>query len=164
MHRDFAMTLPPVLLATFAVACPSIALAASCTLSLSGMTFGAYDVLTPTALDTTSTINVACTRTVSPNERVNYTLTASVGSGASYASRSMAQGVERLNYNLYRNAARSQIWGNGTGGSQTITGTHNLSNGSPTRNRNHTLYGRIPALQNVAAGNYLDTLAITLIF
>lgn len=164
MHRNFAMTLSHALLAALAVACPAFAFAASCTLTLSGMTFGAYDVLTPTALDTTSAINVACTRTVFPNERVNYTLTASVGNGTSYANRSMAQAAERLNYNLYRNAARSQIWGNGTGGSRTITGTHNLSNAFPNRNRNHIVYGRIPALQNVAAGNYLDTLAITLTF
>lgn len=164
MHRDFAMTLPPVLFAVLATVGAPPALAASCTLTLSGMTFGSYDVLTPTALDTVSTLNVACTRTLFPNERVNYTLTASVGSGTNYANRSMAQGAERLNYNLYRNTARTQVWGNGTGGSGAITGTHNLSNGAPNRNRNHSVYGRIPALQNVAAGNYLDTLVVTLTF
>lgn len=164
MHRDFAMTLPPALFAVLAAFAAPSALAASCTLTLSGMTFGSYDVLTPTALDSVSTLNVACTRTLFPSERVDYTLTASVGSGASYASRSMAQGAERLGYNLYRNTARTQIWGNGTGGSSVITGTHTLNNGNPNRNRNHSIYGRIPALQNVAAGNYLDTLAVTLTF
>ncbi len=137
--------------------------AASCTITSPTLNFGSYDPLLATNDDSTAAVRVSCTRTILPSEVVNYTLTSSIGNGPSYATRRMVSGVEILNYNVYRNAARTQIWGNGTGGSFTITGSFNLNNATP-RNRNHTLYGRIPPLQNSAAGTYNDTLVVTLTF
>ena len=48
-----------------------------------------------------------------------------------------------LAYNLYREASRSIIWGDGTGGSAVGSGT----------GATHTVYGRIPSRQNVYAGS-----------
>lgn len=138
--------------------------AASCTITSPTLNFGSYDPLLATNDDSTAVVQVSCTRTVFPTEAVNYSLTSSIGNGPTYAARRMLSGPEILNYNVYRNAARSQIWGNGTGGSFTITGSFTLNNGNPSRNRNHTLYGRIPPLQNAAAGTYSDTLVMTLTF
>jgi spore coat protein U-like protein len=137
--------------------------AASCTITSPTLNFGSYDPLLATNDDSTAVVRVSCSRTILPRETVNYSLTSSIGNGPGYAARRMVSGVEILNYNVYRNAARTQIWGNGTGGSFTITGSFNL-NSAATRNRNHTLYGRIPPLQNSAAGAYSDTLVVTLTF
>ncbi|NWG39543.1 MAG: spore coat protein U domain-containing protein, partial [Hydrogenophilaceae bacterium] len=137
--------------------------AASCSITSPTLNFGSYDPLAGTAKDNTAVLTVSCTRTVLPSEVVNYTLTSSIGNGPNYATRRMVSGIEILNYNVYRNAARTQIWGNGTGGSFVITGSFNLNNATP-RNRNHTLFGRIPQLQDAAAGAYGDTLVVTLTF
>jgi spore coat protein U-like protein len=137
--------------------------AASCSITSPTLAFGSYDPLLGTADDTTVAIQVSCVRTVLPSETANYTLTSSVGNGANYATRVMLKGAEQLTYNVYRNTGRSQIWGNGTGGSTTITGSFTLNNNA-TRSQNHTLYGRIPALQDITAGTYNDTLVTTLTF
>jgi spore coat protein U-like protein len=138
--------------------------AADCTLGITGLAFGGYDPLAASALDSTATVTVTCGKTVAVSEGVNYTLTASTGAGGSYVNRAMFQASERLAYNLYRNSARTTIWGNGSGGSSTMTGSFNLSIGTPTRLRNHIVYGRIPPSQNAASGSYSDTLVVTLTF
>lgn len=143
---------------------PLQACAASCAITSPALNFGSYDPLAASNHDSTAVVNVSCTRTVTPSETVNYTLTSSIGSGLTYATRRMLNGAEILNYNVYRNAARTQVWGNGTGGSFSITGSFILNNSNPTRNRNHTIYGRIPPLQDATAGSYSDTLVVTLTF
>jgi spore coat protein U-like protein len=150
----------PLLLVSFF---PAMAGAASCTITSPTLNFGSYDPLLATSNDSTAVVRVSCTRTILPSETVNYILTASIGNGPSYAARRMTSGLEILNYNVYRNAGRTQVWGNGTGGSFTITGSFTLNNATP-RNRNHTLYGRIPPVQDSAAGTYNDTLVVTLTF
>ncbi len=68
--------------------------------------------------------------------------------------------AEGLNYNLYLDAARTTIWGDGTGGTQVY------SNANPPNNTNVTvtIYGRIPASQDVSAGSYTNTVTATINF
>jgi spore coat protein U-like protein len=61
-----------------------------------------------------------------------------------------------LNYQLFRNSARSQVWGSGAEAQQVVL----LVPGSG----NVPVYGRIPGSQNVAAGAYSDTVNVTLTF
>jgi spore coat protein U-like protein len=70
----------------------------------------------------------------------------------------MNRSGERLNYDLYFNSTRTQIWGDGT------AGTVVWSTGFLSGTRSHTVYGRIPALQNVTIGAYTDTVIVTAIF
>jgi spore coat protein U-like protein len=72
--------------------------------------------------------------------------------------------VNTLGYNLYYDAAYSQIRGNGTGGSQTGGATLNLTPGAPTQSVNAVIYGRIPAGQDPAPGSYLDTIVVTITY
>src|SRR6266487_1298814 len=53
-----------------------------------------------------------------------------------FIPRKMVNAGTLLNYNLYTDAARTTVWGDGTGGTVTVSGS---SNGSTT----HTVYGRI---------------------
>jgi spore coat protein U-like protein len=72
----------------------------------------------------------------------------------------MVSGGERLSYNLYRDAACTSIWGDGTGGTATYT------NANPANNTaiNITVYGQVPAGQDVSAGVYSDTVSAVINF
>lgn len=51
------------------------------------------------------------------------------------------------------------VWGDGSGGTATVSGALALPGAI-----DHTVYGRLPARQNVGAGAYTDTLTVTLNF
>ncbi len=67
----------------------------------------------------------------------------------------MSDGRDYLVYQLYDNTGRTTVWGNGSGGTATIS-----MNSSGTA----TIYGRLPAKQNVSAGAYADTILVTVSF
>lgn len=131
---------------------PAGASAQVCTFSQgpSTVNFASYSSASATPTDTTSTFQFVCNP---GNPRVTVTL--STGAGT-FAQRQMtiAGFPDRLNYNLYQDAARTIIWGDGTPPSQ--------SDRNDRENRFYTIYGRIPAGQWVAAGTYRDTIIITL--
>lgn len=69
----------------------------------------------------------------------------------------------QLNYNLYADGAHTLIWGDGTGGTSTVSDSYTLPASSSTRD--YTVYGRISGAQSSAvAGNYLDTVLITVTY
>ena len=82
-------------------------------------------------------------------------LNAGGGTGATMASRKMSAGALLLSYTVYTTAARTSVWGDGTGGSSTVSGT-----GSGI-NQTISAYGRIFSGQSVAAANYADTVNVT---
>ena len=129
---------------------------AACQVSnVSALAFGSYNVLSPTAKTITGSFNV---RNCSGGART-YTATFSAGNGT-LAARNLRSGTNTLGYNIYKDAAYTQILGNGSGGTATIANTNTGSGTGPT----HTLYGLIPAGQDVPAGSYTDSLTITLTF
>lgn len=129
---------------------------AACQVSnVSALAFGSYNVLSPASTTTTGSFNV---RNCSGGGRT-YTATFSAGNGT-LAARHLRSGTNTLGYNIYKDAAYTQILGNGSGGTATIANTNTGSGTGPT----HTLYGLIPAGQDVPAGSYTDSLTITLTF
>jgi spore coat protein U-like protein len=136
------------------------AYAANCSLSVpSPYAFGAYDTINN--LDIAIDYSVTCTKTSGGgSESVNVVVTFSPGSG-SFAVRTMSNGVSTLNYNLYKDAARTQIRGDGTAGTVIGTASFTLTNARPTQSGSGTIYGRIFGGQNVTAGSYSTTLPIT---
>lgn len=128
---------------------------ANCTVSTSPLEFGDVDPLSGSNVDGAGGITVTCTN------GTGWTAAAGIGSGsgASFASRRMADGSNLLNYNLYTDAARSSVWGDGTGSTATIGGT---GNGSA---QNSTVYGRIGSGQTSAPpGSYADTVSVTVTY
>ena len=134
---------------------PTTSAQAACSLSGASISFGDYDPTILTPLDTAGAVIYRC-----GNSDHNITITLSRGGGTSYATRRMVNGSEKLFYNLYRDAARTAIWGDGTGGTQAYT----IAN--PQNNQDVTvpMFGRAPAGQNVSVGSYIDTITVTLIF
>ena len=114
-------------------------------------------------LRSTTTLNVTCAKSAGDpsSVSVSFTIALSAGSSASYAQRQLASGANRLDYNLYTNSARTLVWGDGTGGSQLVSGAQKLSNGNPQRTSSFTVYGQVPAQQNAAVGSYAESLLVT---
>jgi spore coat protein U-like protein len=126
----------------------------SCTITTSDLAFGVYSTISGGSLDGSSTIQIRCTL----NAAYSVSLNAGTTSGGSIASRLMANGGSTLGYNLYTSNARTTVWGDGTSGSSTVAGT------GTGLSANLTVYGRINGAQNVAAGNFTDTVIATISF
>lgn len=127
----------------------SPAAAASCDISSQGVNFGNYDTLDPQPLDGAGSIAVVC------DEEASFTISLSSGAG-SYPARRLAGGADGLVYNLFIDAARIVVWGDGSAGSVTLANTATTAQ--------ETVYGRIPARQNVPAGGYADTIVVTITY
>ena len=85
----------------------------------------------------------------------------STGLGGDYDPRSMTgTGTDRLLYNLYRDSACTQIWGDGTRGTSTLVGDA----GGDEVTHTIFIYGRMPAGQNVTGGAFFDVIVMTIDF
>ncbi|MGC1303552.1 MAG: spore coat U domain-containing protein [Caulobacteraceae bacterium] len=131
----------------------------SCTASATGVSFGAYNPLSTTPNDATGTVTVSCILTVSLTG--SYTIALSTGASNSFTARSLQGGGSTLAYNLYVATARTQVWGDGTGGTQTVTGSFPAI---LTNTQSFNVFGRIPAGQNVPVGAYTDTIIVTVTY
>ena len=158
-HRQRAALL---LLAGASLAPALAAAAVTCSVTATGPAFGVYNPLSATPAYADGTVQVTCTLLSGGNTTVTLVSSYSTGSSGNYAARSMLAGANVLSYNLYFDAAYTQVRGDGTGGSQTGGATLNLTRGAPTQTASGTIYGRIPAGQDVAAGSYADTIVVTI--
>jgi spore coat protein U-like protein len=117
--------------------------------AITNVAFGTYNVFSGTDDDNNGSVRIRC------NPSDTYTLKFSTGTSGSFSPRQLASGVNRLNYNLYMDAARTQIWGDGSSGTSFVTNTHS---GAVT----YTIYGRVPSGQDPNTGTYSDTITMTL--
>lgn len=131
---------------------------AACNVSATAVGFGSYDTLSPLNHDTTGTVTVTCSGL--PSMLMGYEILLSKGGAASYTPRQLASGSNKLNYNLFTGITHTTIWGDGTGGSAKVSGSMLVQLVIPTSN-NHTIFGRVPARQNVASGSYADSITVT---
>jgi spore coat protein U-like protein len=143
--------------------------AADCSITAVSLSFGVYDPVAPAPDDSTGTVTVTCRIVGQGAQRVSYTVTLSNGLNAtSPATRQMASGTRRLGYNVFNDPARTQVWGSGTGGTVVASGAMTVGpgvgNGNGSLSVTHTLYGRIPQLQDAVPGSYADTLLLTLTY
>jgi spore coat protein U-like protein len=127
---------------------------ASCTVTASGIVFGTYTPLQAASLDSNGTISIACTGVSGRN---TITIDLSTGGSGNYLTRTLAAGTLTLNYDLYLDAAYTQVWGNGTGGS--AEGTASIRRRTP--NATLTVYGAIAARQDPAPGSYTDNITVS---
>jgi spore coat protein U-like protein len=122
----------------------------ACTVAATPVSFGTYlgNVGAPT-VDATGQITVRCRSGNAYDVRLNN------GNNAAGSQRRMLQtaGTALLDYALFKDAARTQRWGNnnaerlsgvGTGAAQVLT-----------------VYARLPGAQVVPFGAYVDTITVT---
>ena len=122
----------------------------ACLVTANPLAFGNYDPTATTPLDGTATLSVLCT--VGSSFTVG--LNPGTATGATVATRHMTSGANTLGYALYQEAARISNWGN-TPGTDTP-----LATTAPILPTTLTVYGRIPASQNVPAASYTDTITV----
>ncbi len=148
----------------YAVSAHAGLLSPTCTVSGSTLNFGNYNPLSGSTVRINSAITISCSQTVG-GSTVNYTIALSTGASNSYATRTLLNGVHSLNYNLYTSSSYGTVWGDGSGGSSTVSGSGNLALLGGTFTNTATVYGQIPALQTtVIPGAYSDTITITLTY
>jgi spore coat protein U domain-containing protein, fimbrial subunit CupE1/2/3/6 len=123
----------------------------TCSVSVaSAIAFGAYDPFSTVPLDTTGTITLQhCSQTP-------VTIAIGPGRSGSFSSRAMrGPGGDLLRYDLYLDAARSIVWGDGA------PGTSTWASASPS-DRTIAVYARAFAAQDVSTGAYDDTITVTI--
>lgn len=123
--------------------------------SIDPLVFGAYDGLLRYVVDALGGVTFTC-QSVDTFDQIVVDI--SRGSSTSWSARTMHAGARVLEYQLYLDAARSTVWGDGTGGTSHF-GPYHPSADTPT---SVPIYGRIPAGQNAGAGSYSDTVVVTL--
>ena len=132
----------------------------SCTISATAPTdvdFLSHTRSTGAPATATGTLTVNCSAgtpyTVGLSGGANSTGTAAAPAAG---ERRMASGTNYVPYDLYRNGAFTQFWGN-TPGVDTAAGT-----GSAV-NQTYTVHGRVPST-DFATGTYLDTVTATVTY
>lgn len=125
----------------------------TCTVSATDLGFGNYNPISGADLDGATSISVTCTNGTSYNVGIS----TGAGAGATVAVRKMTDGANTLNYTLYRDAGRTNVWGV-TIATDTLTGTGSGA-AQPI-----DVYGRVPGGQTVASGGYTDTVTITVTY
>jgi len=129
--------------------------AQACTISATSVNFGSYNVFNGSDVDSTGTVTYRCNGSAH-----NITIGLTQGASATFNPRQMQKGGEVLTYNLFRDASKSSIWGDGTGG----TSQYQIGNPPNNTNVNLTVYGSVPAGQDVSAGSFADTVTAVINF
>jgi spore coat protein U-like protein len=127
-----------------------------CKVAATSLDFGLYSPLAAGPLDTAGTVTAQCQGGLG---FIRFQLSA--GSSGDAASRLMQGPPGTLDYNIYLNSARTEIWGDGS------AGTREAIRQQTRRGRmEHTVtaYGRMPPGQNAAPGFYTDDIVVTVIF
>jgi len=127
-------------------------IANQCNVSASALDFGSTVNLTA-IVNQSSTIQAQCTNTTPYNIGLN----AGTGAGATVATRKMTSGGNTINYSLYRDAARSQVWG-------TTISTNAVSATGTGSTQNHAVYGRVPVQTTPNPATYSDTINVTVTY
>lgn len=147
----FALAMNPAVAAvtttTFQV---TATVSSACSVSAADLAFGTYNPLSPGATTATTTVTVQCTLLSAYTIGLN----AGTGAAATVSARKMTKGADTLDYSLYQDAAHALVWGE-TIGTDTVAGT-----GTGVA-QVVTVYGQIPAGQNVNVGAYTDTIIVS---
>jgi spore coat protein U-like protein len=119
-----------------------------------GPRFGPYDTLGTSPVDSAGYISFRC-ENVGPSDVIRIEL--SRGDSNSFQPRHMSRRGQQLEYNLFLDAARTLIWGDGSRGTT-------LYQARPIEGRTESVpvYGRIPPRQSVTPGAYSDHVVLTL--
>ncbi|HXG29765.1 MAG TPA: spore coat U domain-containing protein [Nevskiales bacterium] len=150
--------------------------AADCTLSLTDINFGAISQLNPDPVDVQGSLTVQCQAEAGDLEglpltaTVDYSISMNGGGSGSAVARAMSGlGLgASLGYNIYVDAGRQMVWGDGNNGTQVVGGQFVFTElevlAGTQKSADHISYARIPPGINVPPDTYTDTVTVTLTF
>lgn len=135
------------------------ALAQSCGVSATPMSFTPYHAFSGNPSTASSTVTVSCTGLLFVG--ATYEVRLGGGQSGNIAARRLRQAAtgSELAYQVYTQSG--QVWGNGVQGA-TINDFFLL--GLLNRSRAHPITGTIPANQQVNSGSYADAVTMTVIW
>jgi len=132
---------------------PARPLTGSCRATITGFSFGIFSPLTQTGRLAQSFVTFNCPSTVAE-------IDLSSGTSGEFESRSMTSnrdGQAAIAYNIYLDAARTVVFGDGAAGSSAYVPGSGVSQGS------FPIYAEIaPGQSHVVASGYSDTLSISI--
>jgi spore coat protein U-like protein len=168
LRRCRAVTVTATALCLVALGAPGVAGAGvinclSATVTASGPVFGTYNPQNLTPTTSNGSVSVTCIISLALTASATATVSLSAGASGSYTPRTMLSAGHPMNYNLFADGAYSQIWGDGTGTSTTVTDNFTfILTGGLFQTVTSTIYGQIQAQQlNVFPGSYTDTITVT---
>ena len=128
---------------------------AGCFVAAGGINFGAYDVSDRFPRDSMLMLTVSCQENQARDLSISIGPSGNSG-GIQIRQLKWAGGIDRLDYNLFSDASRTQVWGDGTAGSPVVV--QGVARSSP---KQVMIFGRIAAGQDVSAGTYADVITVT---
>lgn len=131
---------------------------AACTMNASTVAFGDF---VGQEKQSTGTITITCTGN-GPNQPMAIAL--STGSSGAFANRTMQNGASTLSYNLYIDAAHTEIWGNGQGATHQDNVQISFASAGAQSTITATVFGDLPSQPLPAPGAYIDNIVATLTF
>jgi spore coat protein U-like protein len=134
--------------------------AVTCTVTSSGIAFGAYSGVSTSNSDSTGSITVRCVTPVAA--RVTYQLHLGAGGSGAHSGRQLGSGNNRLNYNLYTEPLRRTVWGDGNGGTSRQGFSSTIPPGETVTE--FVVYSRIPPGQRPRPGVYTDSLIVSIMY
>lgn len=126
----------------------------ACVVTANNLAFGNYDPTRATPTDAASNVAVTCT----PGTIFTVSLDQGSAPGATVTDRQMISGANRLRYGLFADAARVINIG-ATPGVDSLPAI--TASAAPSV---QSIFGRIPAQQTVPAGDYRDTVTVTVAY
>lgn len=142
---------------SLALAAGPVQAAIQCSIgSVSAVAFPDYDVFRGVPTDAQGSVTYSCLG-VGQN---TVTIDLTAGRAGQFNPRQMSASSEALPYNLFLDAGRGTIWGDGGGGTARY-GPFQPPNNSPVV---VPIFGRIPPGQNATPGTYTDSVTLTLNF
>ena len=118
------------------------------------MSFGNYDPEANANVDAVAQVIYTCN-----NQAKKIRIDMSAGTSNTF-DRQMSNGGYNLNYNIYLDATHRTVWGDGVLGTD-VYHDNNPPNGTPVV---VLAYGRIPARQDPAPGQYVDVVTVRVLF
>jgi len=134
--------------------------AQNCLINSPTLAFGSYDPIV-TNLSTALTGSATATFTCTEGATAVY-VTANAGANGTHAvgtTRAMAGGGSYLSYELYTDAGYTTVWNTTNSGGHTFAPTF-----ASSQTANATIYGSIPAGQNIPVASYTDSVTMTVNF
>jgi spore coat protein U-like protein len=131
-----------------------------CRLEVQGVSFGDYMPGAQAPVDSAAFLSVRCVG----NPPGPFVVKIGPGLSGDPGQRTMQSGAETLFYNLFVDGARTRIWGDGTGGTESVVVEPGPARDGRPRQTELSVYGRIPAGQDPTPGAYSDTIIVTVEF
>ncbi|EHD21410.1 MULTISPECIES: spore coat protein U domain-containing protein [Brenneria] len=137
---------------------PVKALAYSCAIDATALSFGAIEGITGVSQQSTATLTVKCQADTGADSTISYQIM--IDGAETGEQRQMTDGNNTTNYQLYTSNNYQQIW---DGSSGALTDSYTLT-ANTSETRTYTVYARMtPSFQD-APGTYIDTRSVSLLY